>query len=329
MRMKEAELFEIHQRIQAAQRLLIVSHVRPDGDAVGSLLGLGLALRGAGKEVRMVLSDGVPPALRFLPGSDQIRHRPQGSFDLICTVDCSDLQRVGEALSGYPTPDINIDHHVTNMNFGKLNLVDPAAVATAEMIARLLPAIGVEYDQTVASALLTGIITDTLGFRTANMTPDALRCAADLMEKGADLPELYRHALVVRSFEAALYWGSGLKNLEREGRMVWATLTQADRQAVGYPGRDDADLITLLSSISDADIAMIFVEQPDHRVKVSWRSKPGVDVSKVALSFGGGGHPAAAGAEIPGDLEEVRSQVLRDTRAILDIREERVQASHS
>jgi phosphoesterase RecJ-like protein len=109
----------------------------------------------------------------------------------------------------------------------------------------------------------------------------------------------------------------GLMKLERDGPMVWATLTMEDRQEVGYPGRDDADLINVLTSIHDASVVMIFVEQPNGEVKVSWRAQPGVDVSRVALKFGGGGHPAAAGAEIIGDLEEVRSSVLQVTRNLL------------
>jgi phosphoesterase RecJ-like protein len=142
-----------------------------------------------------------------------------------------------------------------------------------------------------------------------------LRLAADLMEQGADLSELYRLALVTRSFEAARFWGTGLSTLEREGRMVWASLTQAERKAVGYSGRDDADLVTVLASIEGADIAMIFVEQPDNHVKVSWRAQPGFDVSQIALQFGGGGHPPASGADIAGELAEVQASVLAATRS--------------
>jgi phosphoesterase RecJ-like protein len=137
------------------------------------------------------------------------------------------------------------------------------------------------------------------------------------MEYGVNMPELYMRSLVQRSFEAVRYWSAGLSTMEKENGMVWATLTQADRQAAGYPGRDDADLINILSSIGEADVTMIFVEQPGEGVKVSWRARPGGDVSQVALRFGGGGHPAAAGAEIPGTLEEVRQMVLQETRLLL------------
>ncbi len=315
--MNKAWIHTFSQKFQAAEKILIVSHIRPDGDAIGSVLGLGLSLQLIGKQVQMVLSDGVPQSFRHLPGVDQLKQHPDGEFDLICVVDCSDLQRTGNALNGLPQPDLNIDHHITNLHFARSNLVDPQAVATAEILADLILALDLPMPPSVASALLTGLITDTIGFRTSNMQPNSLRLAARLMEAGADLPELYRRALVTRSFEAARFWGAGLSTLEKEGRMVWATLTLADRKAAGYPGRDDADLVTVLSSIEDADIALIFVEQPNNHVKVSWRAQPGFDVSQIALQFGGGGHPPASGADIVGELANVQASVLEATRALL------------
>jgi phosphoesterase RecJ-like protein len=310
-------LQEVGQEISAAQRVMVVSHVRPDGDAIGSLLGLGLALQETGKDVQMILEDGLPSSYRHLEGSQQIRKSPQGEFDFIIMVDCSDLERVGEALAGYRAPDLNIDHHLTNLNFARFNLVDTQAVATAEIIADLLPVWDIPLSIPSAAALLTGLITDTIGFRTSNMTPKALRLAADLMAMGIDLPNLYQRALVNRSYEAMRLWGAGLSKLERNGRMVWTTLTLADRADVHYPGRDDADLINMLVNVEGADVAVIFLEQSDRRVKVSWRAQPGIDVSRLALNHGGGGHSAASGAEIPGSLEEVRATVLSETRELL------------
>ncbi len=315
--MNKAWIHTLSQKFQTAEKILIVSHIRPDGDAVGSVLGLGLSLQSIGKQVQMVLADGVPPSFRHLPGADQLRRHPDGKFDLICVVDCSDLQRTGNALNGYSQPDLNIDHHVTNLYFARLNLVDPQAVATAEILAELIKAIHLPMPPSVAAALLTGLITDTLGFRTSNVSPNSLRLAASLMETGVDMPELYRRALITRSFEATRFWGAGLSTLVKEGRMVWATLTMADRNAAGYNGRDDADLINVLASIEDTDIALIFVEQPNHHVKVSWRAQTGFDVSQIALQFGGGGHPFASGADIIGELADVQASVLVATRALL------------
>jgi len=300
-----------------AQRILVASHIRPDGDAIGSLLGIGLALQLAGKEVEMVSSDGVPGSFRHLPGSGQIKQKVSGAFDLTVVVDCSELSRVGEALQGEFKADINIDHHITNLGFARINLVETEAVATAEILANHIPAWGLPLNKDVASVLLTGLITDSLGFRTSNMTSKVLRTAADLVDVGVNLPELYQLALIGRSYEALKYWGTGLSNLERENGLVWASLTIKDRKEVNYPGRDDADLINMLSSVNDAQVAMIFVEQTDGRVKVSWRSQPGIDVSQLALSFGGGGHPSASGAEVTGDLEEVRLMVIERTRDYL------------
>lgn len=306
----------ITRQFQDAHNILVLSHIRPDGDAIGSLLGLGLALQSAGKDVQMVLSDGVPRNFRYLKGIEKVGRRPKGDFDLVVVVDCSDLPRIGEAIKGL-TPDLNIDHHITNLNFARVNLVLPEAVATSAILAEFLPVWNLAIDENIASALLTGLVSDTIGFRTSNMTAHALHLAADLMEHGANLPELYNQALVRRSFESALYWGQGLNRLQREDRLVWTSLSLDDRVRSSYPGSDDADLINVLSSIDDIDVAVIFIEQKGGRVKVSWRAQPGLDISQIALQFGGGGHAAASGAEIPGSLPEVQNQVLSATRLFL------------
>jgi len=319
--MNEALLQIASQRLKKAQNVLVVSHVRPDGDAVGSILALGLILQNVGKDVQMVLTDGVPSTFRYLPGSDQVLKKPQGNFDLIIVLDSSDSERVGDALNNYPKPDLNIDHHITNLDFAEINLVDNQAVATTEILAKCLPLWGYTINQPVAINLLTGLLTDTLGFRTSNMTPNALRVAADLVEIGdLDLPNLYRKALLNRSYIALRYWGSGLSKLKIEDGLVWTTLTLEERQEVSYPGRDDADLINVISTIEEAEIALIFIEQPNGNIKISWRAKPGFDVSRIALQFGGGGHKPAAGAEMEGPLEDVQAIVLEATRALLNSR---------
>jgi len=316
--MDKAPLVEARQIIDAAQRILVVSHIRPDGDAVGSVLGLGLALQDAGKEVLMVLEDGVPKSFRHLSGSDQIQKQGDESFDCSIVVDCSDLTRTGKIFLDGPKPDINIDHHNTNLNFARVNLVDSTAAATTEILAQILPIWGLPNSLPVAEALLTGLITDTLGFRVASMTPNTLRVAADLFESGANLSILYDKALLTRSYQAARYWGAGLTTLQLEGRLLWAQLTLEDRQNVNYPGRDDADLINILQTVDDADIFIIFVEQNNDSVKVSWRARAGFDVSQVALQFGVGGHKPAAGAEIKGSMEDIVKNVLNATRPLLN-----------
>src|SRR5688500_10805010 len=197
---------EIKNRLASAKNIVIVSHVRPDGDAIGSLLGLGLALRDAGKSVQMVLVDGVPSSFRYLQGSETIVTEPNGDHDTFITVDCADFKRVGKIFETFGEPDINIDHHVTNGKFGKLNLIEAEEVATAAILTKHLPEWGFKITKPIAAALLTGIITDTLGFRTSNTNPSALRTCADLMETGVDMPDLYMKSLIKKSFPAARYW---------------------------------------------------------------------------------------------------------------------------
>ena len=308
---------ELLLEFQNARTVLIVSHVRPDGDAIGSQLALGLALQEAGKQVTMVLSDGAPVSFRQLPGADQVlRKPPDKPFDLSVVVDCSDLQRTGTALGGR-TPDINIDHHITNLEFARINLVCPDAQATCGILAENLEAWGLQVSEKTAKALLTGLVTDTIGFRTSNVTANTLRLAAWLMDRGANLADLYNRAIVRRSFEAAQYWGQGLSRIQRSGRLVWTSLTLEDREIASYHGNDDADLVNVISAIDESDIGLIFVEQHNQRVKVSWRAQPGWDVSQIALQFGGGGHPAAAGADINGTLEDIQSRVIEATNQIL------------
>lgn len=310
----------IADRLGAAEKVLIASHVRPDGDAVGSLLGLGLALENAGKTVHMVLVDGVPSSFHYLEGSDRVRKDPVKDFDTFVTVDCADFKRLGKPFEDFGSPDINIDHHITNERFGILNLIEGKEVATAAILTDCLPAWGFEITQPVAAALLTGIITDTLGFRTSNITPEALRQAAALMETGVDMSELYMRGLVRRSLSSARYWGAGLCKLESTEGIVWSSLSLADRKASGYDGNDDADLINMLSAIEGHQVGLIFVEQHNNHVKISWRAlEQGVDVSPVAMHFGGGGHAAAAGADLPGTLSEIQPMVLKKTKQMLGL----------
>jgi phosphoesterase RecJ-like protein len=318
--MYSAIIADIKQRLSAAHNILIASHVRPDGDAIGSLLGLGLALQHAGKNVQMVLQDGVPASFRFLAGSEQIQKEPTGTWDTFISVDCADYKRLGKGFENLAKPDINIDHHITNEKFGKLNLIMGEDVATAAILTQCLPQWGLEINAAVAGALMTGIVTDTLGFRTANTTPEALRLSAELMERGADLTDIYSRSLVRRAFPAARYWGAGLSSLQKTEDLVWGTLTVADRKTAQYGGNDDADLINIISAIDGSKVGMIFVEQTDHHVKISWRAlQDGIDVSKVAKHFNGGGHAAAAGADIPGSLSEIQPLVLKTTREMLGL----------
>jgi phosphoesterase RecJ-like protein len=308
---------EIRSAFSNANRIVLVSHIRPDQDAIGSLLGLGAALEIAGKQVQMVLTDSIAVGMRFLEGADKVKHVIEEPFDLFVSLDCSDTKRLGKALPEGVQIDINIDHHLSNLMFGRVNLVEPENVATSAVIAEHLKDWGLEFNRNVAAALLMGILGDSLGFRTSNTTAATLRLAADLMDYDINLSEMYNKTLVSRSLESLKYWGAGITKITKLNGIIYTSLSLADRKSVGYTGNDDADLINMLSTIDKASVAIVFVEQSHDKVKVSWRAIPGIDISKLALSFGGGGHPAASGAEITGTLAEVQEKVLSATSIYL------------
>lgn len=307
-------LNEAASLIQEAKNILVTAHVRPDGDAVSAVLAMGLALEQQNKNVQMVLQDGVPSSFRFLNGSERIVTRQTGVTELVIVLDCGSIDRVGNAFLVSQKVDINIDHHPTNTMFGDVNIVDSDAAATTQILSDILPKIGLEITADVAEALLTGILADTQGFKTLNTSPEALRIAAELYENGADFTGIYDKILSRKSFKVLNFWAASLAHLEREGEMVWTSISSDDRKSSGYSGLDDADLINLLSSIDSANVAMIFIEQDKTKVKVSWRANSGFDVSRVAMKFGGGGHVAAAGAMVEGSLQEVKDKVINLTK---------------
>lgn len=314
----KAEIGAARSAIEGSRSVVVVGHIRPDGDAIGSVLGLTLSLRLAGKQAIPVLSDGIPARFRFLPGAAEVMTELPENYDLALAVDCSDLVRTGlEETWGEGEPHINIDHHPTNTSFAGINLVDPASAATCQMLCQYSEPLGLTIDQQVATNYLAGVVTDTLGFRTSNVTSDTLQIAARLVDYGAPLSDLYHRTLSDRTFEAARYWGQGLKNLNRLGGIVWASLSLEDRKLSKYSGWDDADLINLLTTIEDARVSIVFVEQPGGKIKISWRSEPGVNVSEVAKTFGGGGHAQASGAMVTGGLADVTTQVLEATQTLL------------
>ncbi|MFQ5921961.1 MAG: bifunctional oligoribonuclease/PAP phosphatase NrnA [Anaerolineales bacterium] len=310
-----AEVERAAKRIAASSGIAVISHERPDGDAVGSMLALTLALQMIGKQAWPVLAGGLPRKWHFLPGADQVQPELPAGEHLIVTVDAADIRRLG--LLDVNDVDLNFDHHPSNTQFGKINLVDPEAAATAVVLYRLFPQLELPLEVDIASNLLVGLITDTLGFRTSSVSPESLRIAAELIELGADISQLYRKALFGRSYEAVRYWAQGLSRMEMRDEVVWAVLRLSDRELVEYPGSDDADLIDVLTTIEGPRVAILFVEQPGGHIKISWRALPGLDVSWLAANFDGGGHEMAAGAMIEGEIQEVVDRVLDSTFAAI------------
>lgn len=304
----------IKQKIDDAKLITLVTHIRPDGDAVGSVIGFAETLRGNGKEIHIAFEETLPVRFRFLKEKEEKKQSAQTG--IILTVDCADRGRLPKAFAEQHI-DINIDHHATNTNFGELNYVNPKAAATAEIITDLLMEWEMPISPTAANALLMGIITDTIGFRTPNTTPHTLNTAAALIEKGASLTDMYQRSLSDMTWEASLLWGFALNKLQKEGKIIYTVITCEDRKKSGFTGRDDADLTNFLSSIQEAEISILFNQQNENLVKVSWRSRSNVNVANLASQFGGGGHPAAAGAEIKLSLQETQQKVLAVTKSYL------------
>jgi phosphoesterase RecJ-like protein len=307
------------QRIASAKELLLACHVSPDGDAIGSLLALGLALSRVGKRITMLCADPVPADCRHLPHWEAIvapsafKMPPPAQGALFVSLDCSSVDRLGEAydakrLDGMPI--VNLDHHPTNTNFGEVNWVEPTAAATAQMLVHLIRSLHVPLDVEIATCLLHGILSDTLGFRTPNTTPDVLRTASELVDLGAPLSYLSDQIFNRRPLETIRLWSLALQQLTLEGRILSSEITNQMRQLVGYGQEGDAGLVNYLNTANEADIAVVFSELQDGQVNVSLRSAPGFDVSRVAVQLGGGGHAQAAGCTLPGPLEAAKASVL-------------------
>jgi len=305
-------LSEIKGLVERAHRALLIAHVMPDGDTLGSALGLAWALRKRGLIARVSCADAVPRQLRFLPGSQDYAPRPRTDEDLLFVIDSSDLARLGsvyDVAAFAAVPAVNVDHHVTNLHFGQINLVEPRA-ATAELILELIRYLEIPLDATIATCLLTGLVTDTLGFRTASTTPDSLRAAAELMDAGAPLAEIAEAAFNHRSLPMLRLWGLALSNIQGHDGVFWTEISQAMLRQVGADQEATRGLANFLRTLDGWPVSAVFREMEDGQVDVSLRSSGAVDVSAVALSFGGGGHVQAAGCVVEGALTEVRERVL-------------------
>ncbi len=308
------------QLIRRARDILVICHVMPDGDAIGSLLGLAWALHKLGKEHTLACADPVPDSFIYLPGSEAIVAHPEGNYDLVISLDCSDLKRLGAAYdqnSLRRVPIINIDHHVTNVGFGSVNWVDPNSAATAQMVLTLIERLGVPLDPTIATCLLNGIVTDTRGFRTPNTTPAVMEAATKLMMAGASISEITEQVFNRRPLAVVRLWGRALSAVQLEGRIIWTEISQAMKQECGLGSDSDDGLVSFLTSACEADVGVVFTEKDDGTIDVSIRSMPGIDISNVAMRLGGGGHPQAAGCNLNSSLVEARERVLAELRRSL------------
>jgi len=295
---------------------LVLTHVSPDGDALGSLLGLALGLERAGLRTYRACADPAPLIYRFLPGADRIgSDLPAQLPALAIAVDSDGPERVGALAGGLERVRtvIDIDHHATEKAFGDVRWVDPRAAATGEMVHRLLRALEVPPTPDIATCLYTAILTDTGRFCYANTTPRALRVAAELVRAGANPPHIYREVYESKSFSASSLLGLALSRMRQaaDGRVVFSLLSQEDFVRAGSTPDETEGIIDHLRAVREAQAAALFVELPDGSVRVSMRSQDATDVSEVALRFGGGGHPNASGCTVPGPSEQAQQRVLQ------------------
>jgi phosphoesterase RecJ-like protein len=309
----------IREWVESSQRILLVTHVAPDGDAIGSVLGLGSLLSAQGKDVTLACADPVPETYTWLPGSSRIVRQSSGAYDLVISLDCSDVRRMGnvygEELAQIPL--LNIDHHVTNTCFGTVNWVEALAVSTTQLILDLADALGWELDQPTAVCLLSGIVSDTRSFRTFNVDTSAIQAALRLMEAGAPLNEITRHLMDQRPLAAIRLWGQAFDRLHLEGDILWTEVTREMRQRWALSENDDSGLSNFLSGVREPKVVLVFTEREEGSIDVGMRAVPGYDVAEVAYRLGGGGHPQAAGCTLEGDLVRVRERVLAEVRRSL------------
>jgi phosphoesterase RecJ-like protein len=324
MKLDTENLKRVANAIDAADNILCVSHVAPDGDAIGSLLGAGWMLHHLGKTPTLALHDPVPEDLRFLPGADQVIG-PQdvgADYDLILCLDASSPDRMGKVhreADHIHIPLAVVDHHVTNTRFGTANWVEPGCAAACQMLVYLADALEVPLTGPLAECLLTGTVTDTLGFRTSNTSADVMEAAMRLMRGGASLPEITAQTLNRRPVRELKLWGLVLPDMQLEDGVIWVTASRA-QLAAANAGPADLRLASILVSAVEANISATFIERLDEDgeqvVECSFRAKPGFDVSGVAFELGGGGHPPASGCTRPGELEEVAAMVVARLQAV-------------
>lgn len=317
----QADLKRVASAIRSHKSFVVLCHEKPDGDAVGSGLAMVLALHSLGKQAIFVTSDPLPAVYDFLPGKpfhtragylEPVDFSPEAAIFL----DCTDAERAGSALRFAEGKfHINIDHHVSNSGFGDVKLVRPHASATGEIVYEVLEALGVEMTLDIATCLYVAIVTDTGGFRYQNTTGACLRIAAALLDKGVSAWSIAEQVFETRSVSSVLLLASALSTLKlhRRGKIASIFVTKEMMKAAGASPDETEGIIGYPRSLTGVEVALLFKEDLAGRgFHVSMRSRSKVDVAQVAVSLGGGGHPRAAGALIPGDLSEVMAKVLSE-----------------
>lgn len=303
---------KIIEQIDKAQRFLVVAHENPDGDAIGSTLGLALALRDMGKEVVAYNTHGIPESMRFLPESQILLCSLPSSepFDVAFVLDAGELHRTGLPVADLCTTLINIDHH-PHSNFGDLFYVDTEASATAVLIYRLLTEWRYPMTLAVAKALYLGILADTGSFRYSSANQEAFRVSAQLLEQGIDPWEMASSLYESYAPERMRLLGLVLPTLEISpcGRYASMEMLRADLLKAGALEEHADGFVNYPRAIRGVEVALFFTEQDKDQYKISFRSRGAIDVGRLAGLLGGGGHHNASGAKLSGPLDEIKKTV--------------------
>ena len=313
---------DVLDALRRAKRVAIVSHRDPDPDTIGSAIALGLALDEMGKTVTLHCADPVPEGARFLAWADRfVTDAPPSDIDLVVTVDFGSVERAKFPLPAGPGL-VNIDHHASNDRFGTVNLVDVSSAAAAEIVSRVIDALGVAWTPEMATAALVGIMTDTGSFQFPSTDARVLERAARLREAGADLQAITYNIFRNKRYEALKLWGFAFSRMRREDQdqLVWTEIMRDDFAKAGARDEDISGLVEQIARSAGMRVALLFNEQDATTVKVSCRTSawsPSVDAAALMSRWGGGGHVRAAGALVPGRLEQVRESVLGAAREAL------------
>lgn len=310
---------QIIEYVKKSKSAFLVSHAHPDGDAIGSLIAMGLSLDGLGKKVTLFNVSPIPAVYRFLPAADRIvNHADDADYDIAFILDCGELKRIGKAVSivSQIPVIINIDHHITNTRFGNYRLVDTSACATAEIVYRLVKKMEAPVDRAIATSLYTGILTDTGSFRFSNTNKAAFAICEEMVAHGVDPYDVARHVYGSYSLGRIKLLNLALDSIEisRNGKLSMMTITQNMLEKTGTQPEDVDGLINYARRIEDVKMTALIQEcgngKGNKMLNVSLRSDGTVDVAAIAASFGGGGHASAAGFNVESTLPEIKSEII-------------------
>ena len=303
---------------------MIASHAEPDGDSVGSLVALGLALTKLDKKITMHTPSPIPAVYRFLPGAGRIVRQIKNAdiYDLALVLDCGDLTRIGETSTeiGKIPILINIDHHVSNTGFGHIQFIDTSACATAEIIYRLINALEIPFDKAIATSIYTGILTDTGSFRFSNTNQAAFAISQAMTDAGVEPHNVAQRVFGTYSLGRIKLLNMALNSIEisDNGKLSMMTVTRSMLNTTGTNTEDLDGMINYARRIEDVKVAALIHEIKNGAGKfanmnlyhVSLRSDSSVDVAEIACKFGGGGHASAAGFQIESTLVALKSKII-------------------